>query len=104
MWSARLISFLEVLGREEDGDTALDQLPDDLPHGASTSGVETGGGLVQEDDLRSSDQRHCQVEPSTHAAREVDASLSAEWISRTSSGVLQCAFDVRPCRDGAGRP
>ena len=51
----KLISFLEVLGREEDGDTALDQLPDDLPHGASTPGVEAGGGLVQEDDLRSSD-------------------------------------------------
>ena len=63
-----LVGLLQVLGGEEDGDAAGDQLADDLPHGPAAARVEAGGRLVEEDDPRVADQRHRQVEPAPHAA------------------------------------
>lgn len=65
-----LIGFFQVLRGEEDGDTVVgDEPANDVPHGAPATRIETGGWLVEEDDPRTTHQRHRQVEAPTHAAR-----------------------------------
>lgn len=60
--------FLQTLGGEKDRDSALCQVPDDLPNGAAAAHVQAGGGLIQEDDARVPDQRHGQIQPALQAA------------------------------------
>ena len=45
-----LVGLLEVLGRQEDRGSVVDQLPDGLPHVGSALGVEPGRRFVEEDD------------------------------------------------------
>ena len=48
----QLVRLLEVLGGEEDGDPVVDELADDLSQLAPAARVETGAGLVEEDQSR----------------------------------------------------
>jgi hypothetical protein len=74
--AGELVSLLQVLRGEEDGDAVIgDQGADDLPHGAAAARVESGGGLVEEDDARVSHQRHGEVQLAPHAAGEGDDGL-----------------------------
>ena len=65
----QLVGLVEVLGGEQDGDPGRGELADDLPHGQAASGVQAGGGLVEEDHPGLSDQGHRQVEAASHPAR-----------------------------------
>lgn len=62
------VGLVQVLGGEEDGDAAGDELADDAPHGVAAAWVEAGGRLVEEDDPRVADQRHGDVETALHPA------------------------------------
>ena len=64
-----LIGLLQVVRGEEDRDAVADQVANDPPHGATTPGVEAGGGFVEEDDPGIADQGHGQIEPAAHPAR-----------------------------------
>jgi hypothetical protein len=64
-----LLGLVEVLGREQHGGALLGEALDGLPDLEPSLGVEPGGGLVEEDDLRAPDEAHRDVEPATHAAR-----------------------------------
>ena len=64
-----LVRLLQLLGGEQDGDAAGGQVADDLPHGPPAARVQSGRGLVQEDQPRVADQGHGQVEPPPHPAR-----------------------------------
>lgn len=46
-----LVGLLQVLRGEEDGDAAVDEIADDLPHGVPGARVESGGRLIEEDHL-----------------------------------------------------
>jgi hypothetical protein len=61
------ISFLQVLRGEEDRHPVLDKLADDAPQVAAASRVEPGRWFVQEDQPRTPDQRHREVEAPAHA-------------------------------------
>ena len=63
------ICLLQILRCQEDGHAAGDEVADDVPHHTPASRVEAGGWLVEEDDPRLADQRHRQVETTTHASR-----------------------------------
>ncbi len=63
-----LVRLFEVLGGEEDGDASGDECADDAPHGVAASGVEAGGGFVEEDDAGVADEGHGDVEAAFHAA------------------------------------
>ena len=63
------VGLLEVLGREQERRPFADQVADHVPHPEPASRVESGRGLVEEQQARSSDQRAAEVEPATHAAR-----------------------------------
>lgn len=62
------VGLVQVLGGEEDSDSAGDEFADDLPHVVAAAGVEAGGGFVEEDDPRVADQGHGDVEAALHAA------------------------------------
>ncbi len=61
------IGLFEVLGGQQHRGPAPHQLLDDLPQVVAALGVETGGGLVQEQDDRPGHQCGGQVEPAAHA-------------------------------------
>ena len=63
-----LVGLLEVLRGEEDRHAVGEQLADDLPQVAAAARVEPGGRFVEEDQPRTADQRHGEVEPALHAA------------------------------------
>ena len=63
------VGLLEVLGGEQHGGPAADQLLDDLPQVVAALRVETGGRLVEEEDGRPGHQGGGQVEAPPHAAR-----------------------------------
>ena len=62
------IRLLEVLRGQQDGDAARDEIPDRLPHDPPAAGIESRGRLVEEDDPRVADERHREVETSSHAS------------------------------------
>ncbi len=61
------VGLLQVLGGEEDGDPVGDQAADDVPQAAAAARVQSGGGLVEEEQARVADQAHRQVEAAAHA-------------------------------------
>jgi hypothetical protein len=61
-----LIGFLEVVGGEENGDTVGHQLTDDRPHRAAAARIQPRRRLVQENDPRTADERHRQVQLPAH--------------------------------------
>ena len=65
-----LVRLLEVVRREQDRQRlALGERAELVPHRGSRLGVEAGGRLVQEEDLRRVDEPERDVEPSLHPAR-----------------------------------
>ena len=64
-----LVGLVEVLGREQHGRAGGDEDPHDLPHLVAAAGVETGGRLVEEQQLGGDDDAGGDVEPAAHAAR-----------------------------------
>jgi hypothetical protein len=48
----QLVGLVEVLGGEQDGDPGRNEPTNDLPHGATATRVQAGGGLVEEDHPR----------------------------------------------------
>ena len=63
------VGLLQVLGREEDGDSLLGGQPADLlPEGRAALDVEPSRRLVEEEDARPVDECQRQVEPPSHAA------------------------------------
>ena len=62
----QLIGLIEILRREEHGRPAVGQLADRPPHLVASLRVEPAGGLVQEDDCRTADQAHGDVEAAAH--------------------------------------
>ena len=64
----QVLRLVHVVGGEEDRLAELAQPGDDLPGGPAGGGVETGGRLVEEDELGVADQREREVEPPPLAA------------------------------------
>ena len=63
------IGFLEILGREEDGDALLDAEPVHVaPDGLAADGVEAGRRFIQEEDAGSVDEGRGEIEAALHAA------------------------------------
>ena len=88
----QLVGLLEVLGGEEDRDAVVAREPLDLlPQRAAALRVETGRGLVEEEDPRPVHERERQVEPPLHAAR-VAAHLAVGRVR------------VRPTRSSSAAP
>ena len=58
------------MGGEHDGLAEVAQGADRLPRGAPGDGIEAGGGLVEEDELRVADQREREVQAADLPARE----------------------------------
>src|SRR3954452_25032421 len=76
-----LPGLLEVMGGQDDGGAASDQVPDQLPDRAADLRVQPGGGLVEDDDPWPAEQRQGEVEPAPLAAGEAahpDAGAGAE--------------------------
>ena len=69
MWWASVVGLLQVLRRQQDGDSLSDQFPDGLPHPLAAGRVEPCRRLVEEQDRWPRDQRRRQVESPAHAAR-----------------------------------
>ena len=68
--SASAVGLLEVLGGEEDGHPELGVQPTHfVPDVGPAVRIETGGRLVEEEDLGAVDERGREVEPALHAAR-----------------------------------
>ena len=63
------VGLVEVLSGEQHGRALGDEVADDVPHVLALGRVQTGGGLVEEDDGRPADQARGQIEPAAHAAR-----------------------------------
>ena len=63
------VSLLEVLRGEQRGHAAAHQLVDEIPHRDAAARVETGRGLVEEEDRGLADEAHRDVEPAPHASR-----------------------------------
>jgi hypothetical protein len=61
-----LVGLLQVLGGQQHGGTALDQVADQRPQVAAAGRVQPGGGLVQEQHLGPADQAGGQVEAPAH--------------------------------------
>lgn len=64
-----VVGLLQVLGGQQQGGAAGDELLDDLPELLAVARVEAGRGLVHEHHGRGDDQRGGEVEPAAHAAR-----------------------------------
>ena len=67
------LGLVEVVGREHDRGALVLQAGDEAPELAACLGVETGGRLVQEEQLRAADDAECDVEASALPAGEVAA-------------------------------
>ena len=65
-----LLGLLEVVGRQHDRLAELPQRADRVPRRTAGLGVEAGGGLVEEDQLRVAHQRDREVQASKLAAAE----------------------------------
>jgi hypothetical protein len=82
-----LVGFLEVLRGEEDRHAELVvEPPHLLPHAGAADGIESGGGLVEEQDVGVVHERGGEVEPPAHATR-VGADATVERVAE----VDQCA-------------
>ena len=64
------IGFLEVLRRQQHGDTAVDQILDHAPQVGAPLRVEPCRRLVEEEDRRFVHERSREVEPAAHATGE----------------------------------
>jgi hypothetical protein len=64
-----LFGLVEILRGEQHCGAVLSEFPDGLPHLNARLGVEPSRRLVEEDDLRISDEAHRDVEPTAHATR-----------------------------------
>ena len=64
-----LVGLLEVLGRQEQRVALAHLAADHVPEAEAATGVEPGGGLVEEEQARSPDEGRREVEPPPHAAR-----------------------------------
>jgi len=92
-----LLGLVEVLGGQQDGGAAREQVLDDLPHGQARAGIEASGGLVQEQDRWRRNQADRQVEPPAHTAR-----IGLGWPSGGLDQIELLEQLLRP-RPGAGR-
>src|SRR4051794_28056108 len=63
-----LLGLLEVVGGQDDGAATGHQVADQFPDGAATLRVQPGGGLVEDDDPRSPEQCHGEIESAALAA------------------------------------
>src|SRR5699024_7945000 len=63
-----LVSFLQVLGGQQDGGTGIHQGPDDLPDLVAAAWVDSGGRFVQEHQVRGHDQGTGDVQTAAHTA------------------------------------
>ena len=104
------VGFLEVLRGQEDGHALLlRQPPHLLPQRGPALGVETGRGLVQEDDPRRVHERERKVEPPLHSARvrAHAAALRPPTDRRVRGAPLRVSALRRTCSraslPGAGR-
>ena len=61
------VGLFEVLGREEDRRSLLDQFFNDRPKVLATLGVQSGRGFIQEEQRRLGDEGRREVESSAHA-------------------------------------
>ena len=66
-----VLGFVHEVGGQEDGLAELAQPGDYLPGRPAGRGVEPGRRLVEEDDVGVADQRQCDIESPTLAAREL---------------------------------
>ena len=66
----QLCRLLQVVGGEQDGHAALPQFPERGPDDLADLGIEAGGRLVEEEDLRIGEQRPRDQEPPFHPAGE----------------------------------
>ncbi len=64
-----LVGLIEKVGGQQEGGAFPDELGDDGPEIDTAVRVETGGRLVEEDDLWLGDQRAGEVEASAHSPR-----------------------------------
>src|SRR5690606_42155698 len=66
--AAQVLGFLEVVGGEDDGGAGGVDLAQGLPHAAADLDVDTGGGLVEDQQARP--RHHCagDHQPALHAA------------------------------------
>ena len=79
------VGLLEVLRREEDGDTLVAREPRHLlPERRAALDVEAGRRLVEEHDARSVHEREREVEPALHAAG-VAANLAIGGVGETDA-------------------
>ena len=60
------VGLLQVLGGQQDRRAALHQGADDVPHLFTRARVQTGGGLIQEDERGLGDEGDGQVQPTPH--------------------------------------
>jgi hypothetical protein len=65
-----LVSLVEVLGREQHRRPMGDERPDDLPHLVSTPRVESGGWLVEKQQVGHNDDACRDVESAPHTPGE----------------------------------
>ena len=66
--ASELIGLFEVLGGEQHVGTVADEVADGVPQLAPAARVETGRGLVEQQESRAPDQAGAEVEPAAHAA------------------------------------
>src|SRR6476646_6471716 len=66
---SELISFFQILCREQHGGSLCDEGSDDFPHCEATAYIKAGRWLVQEEYLRRYNQAGCQVKASSHSSR-----------------------------------
>ena len=64
------LRLVQVVGREQHGGPGVAQAPDQPPHIPSALGVEAGGGLIEEDELRLAHQGARQVEATSLSTGE----------------------------------
>ena len=85
------LGLVHVVGGEHDGDAGAAQLAQELPGRPAGVGVHARGGLVDEDELGSADDRHGQAEPlllapGEAAVRRPAALLQPEPLARARRG------------------
>jgi len=64
------LGLVEVVGGQQHGLAQLLERADRLPGVAPGAGIEAGGGLIQEDQLRVADQGQSQIEPAHLTPRQ----------------------------------
>ena len=63
-----LVRLVEVLGGQQNGGAFGDDAADHVPHIVAAARVQSGGGLVQEQQVGRDDQAGGDVQPAPHAA------------------------------------